>query len=184
MTTQEIYAIKPDENGWRVLPNGNYVKLGNYVTLGDGVTLGNDVKLGNCVKLGDDVTLGNCVRLGDDVKLGNCVKLGNFVTLGNCVKLGNGVTLGEYVKLGDHVKLGNYVTSACSIHSAYLYTCSPQITKDKSQFIQMGCFLRSREAWKKDFWNNPNEFPNDGSKKSKDRLTAFKMACVWLDGNS
>ena len=64
MTTQEIYALPVNGNGWRVLPSGNYVKLGN------GVTLGNDVKLGNYVTLGDYVTLGNYVTLGDGVKLG------------------------------------------------------------------------------------------------------------------
>ena len=41
MTVKEIYAIQPDNNGWRVLPNGNQVFLGNGVTLGDFVTLGN-----------------------------------------------------------------------------------------------------------------------------------------------
>ena len=52
MTTQEIYALPVNGNGWRVLPSGNYVKLGNYVTLGDYVTLGNYVTLGDGVKLG------------------------------------------------------------------------------------------------------------------------------------
>jgi hypothetical protein len=61
MTTQELYSIRPNEYGWRRLPNGNCVKLGNDVKLGNCVTLGNDVKLGNCVKLGNDVKLGNCV---------------------------------------------------------------------------------------------------------------------------
>ena len=43
MTTEEIYAIAPNKDGWRVLPSGN------GVTLGDGVKLGNEVKLGNGV---------------------------------------------------------------------------------------------------------------------------------------
>ena len=47
MTTEEIYAIKPDAFGWRRLPSGN------YVILGDGVRLGNYVRLGNGVSLGD-----------------------------------------------------------------------------------------------------------------------------------
>lgn len=33
MTVQEIYAIPPDRDGWRVLPSGNGVRLGNGVTL-------------------------------------------------------------------------------------------------------------------------------------------------------
>ena len=136
MTTKQLYDITPDSDGWRQLPNGNYVKLGNCVTLGDGV------------------------------------KLGNYV------KLGKGVTLGDYVNLGD------YVVRACSIHNAYSYTCTPQIKANGDQWVQMGCYLRSRADWDKDFWNNPGEFPNDGSVKSQARLTAYRMACLWLDANS
>ena len=61
MTAQEIYAITPDERGWRKLPSGVFVKLG------DGVKLGNGVTLGNYVTLGDGVKLGNGVKLGDGV---------------------------------------------------------------------------------------------------------------------
>ena len=43
MKAEEIYAITPDENGWRKLPNGNYVILGNDVRLGDYVSLGDGV---------------------------------------------------------------------------------------------------------------------------------------------
>ena len=47
MTIKEIYAIPANGAGWRVLPSGNWVKLGDGVTLGDDVKLGNGVKLGN-----------------------------------------------------------------------------------------------------------------------------------------
>ena len=43
MKIEEIYAIKPNDKGWRVLPNGDGVTLGNGVTLGDGVRLGDGV---------------------------------------------------------------------------------------------------------------------------------------------
>jgi hypothetical protein len=52
MTTEELYAIPVNGDGWRILPNGNGVTLGDGVTLGNYVTLGNDVKLGYGVKLG------------------------------------------------------------------------------------------------------------------------------------
>ena len=35
MTVVEIYALPVNQYGWRVLPTGNYVKLGDDVTLGD-----------------------------------------------------------------------------------------------------------------------------------------------------
>lgn len=77
MTVEEIYALPVNQYGWRVLPTGNYVKLG------DGVRLGEGVKLGAYVTLGDGVTLCDCVRLGEDVTLGEGVKLGAGVTLGD-----------------------------------------------------------------------------------------------------
>ena len=47
--------------------------------------------------------------------------------------------------------------------------------------IQLGCFLRSRQDWDKDFWNNNTEFPNNGSEDSNARLRAYKVACFFLD---
>ena len=59
MKIEEIYKIVPDENGWRLLPDGKSIRLGNRVSLG------NWVLLGNWVSLGDRVSLGNWVSLGD-----------------------------------------------------------------------------------------------------------------------
>ena len=59
MKVEEIYAITPDKNGWRVLPNGDRVKLGDWVKLGNDVTLSDGVTLGNEVKLGNGVTSKN-----------------------------------------------------------------------------------------------------------------------------
>ena len=75
MTVEEIYKIKVNEEGWRILPNNNRVTLGDWVMLGNRVTLGDWVTLGNGVKLGDGVTLGDGVMLGNGVTLGGWVKL-------------------------------------------------------------------------------------------------------------
>ena len=45
----------------------------------------------------------------------------------------------------------------------------------------MGCFTRKLSDWESDFWNNDNEFPNDGSKKSNLRLFAFETAKKWFE---
>jgi hypothetical protein len=63
----------------------------------------------------------------------------------------------------------------------YRYTCSPRIHADGSQWIQMGCHLRTRAEWERDEWNNPEEFPNDGSAKSVARHNALLTAFRWLD---
>jgi hypothetical protein len=48
----------------------------------------------------------------------------------------------------------------------------------------MGCYLHSRTEWESDFWNNADEFPNDGSEKSNNRKLAFDLACQWLDAKA
>jgi len=66
----------------------------------------------------------------------------------------------------------------------YKYVCTPRIHANGEQWIQMGCHLRTREDWEKDFWNNPQEFPNNGDKASAKRLLAFKLAIQWLDAQT
>jgi hypothetical protein len=45
----------------------------------------------------------------------------------------------------------------------------------------MGCYTRKLSEWESDFWNNKNEFPNNGSKESNMRLFAFKTAKKWFE---
>jgi hypothetical protein len=45
----------------------------------------------------------------------------------------------------------------------------------------MGCFTRKLSEWESNFWNNDNEFPNDGSEKSNLRLFAFETAKKWFE---
>jgi len=102
----DLYAITPDKDGWRVLPNGNWVKLGN------------EVKIGNGVKIGDSVELDDRVELGNEVKIGNGVKMGYRVKLGDSVKLGDGVTSDQlandfrafWLSRGESVILTKWVT--------------------------------------------------------------------------
>jgi len=71
--------------------------------------------------------------------------------------------------------------SIICITNIYTYVCCPRLKSNGEQWIQMGCFLRKREDWERDFWNNNREFPNDNSQKSNDRKKAFDFACLWLD---
>lgn len=69
---------------------------------------------------------------------------------------------------------------ACLI-GLYKYVCSPRINKDGTQWIQMGCHLRTRKDWEAVEWNNPLEFPNDQSFESTRRHFALQIAYQWLD---
>ena len=51
----------------------------------------------------------------------------------------------------------------------------------KSKYVRMGCFLRLLEDWKRNFWNNDKEFPNDNSEKSNNRYKRFLEIKNYLD---
>ena len=63
----------------------------------------------------------------------------------------------------------------------YKYAVIPYITESDEKRIKMGCFDRTVEEWEKDFWNNTNEFPNDGNEASQLRLFAFETAKKWFE---
>lgn len=62
----------------------------------------------------------------------------------------------------------------------YRYLVIPYITETGEKRIKMGCYNRSLQEWETDFWNNPDDFPNDGSEASKLRLMAFNTAKEWF----
>ena len=64
------------------------------------------------------------------------------------------------------------------------WTRAARILKDGAQWIQMGCHLRTRADWETNPWNNPSEFPNDGSAPSEARQLTLKLAMQWLDANA
>ncbi len=76
---------------------------------------------------------------------------------------------------------GEKIKTAIVFTGLYLYVVIPYITEAGVKRIKMGCFDRSLEEWDNDFWNNNNEFPNDGSVKSNLRLMAFETAKKWLE---
>ena len=78
--------------------------------------------------------------------------------------------------------LGDYKIKICKVFTGiYKYTTIPYITVNNEIRIKMGCFDRSLDEWNNDFWNNNDEFPNDGSIKSNERLLAFETAKKWLE---
>jgi hypothetical protein len=62
----DLYNIKPDERGWRLLPSGNHVTLGNGVKLGNGVTSADLATMfcGLWLERGESVVLSKWVTRG------------------------------------------------------------------------------------------------------------------------
>ena len=65
----------------------------------------------------------------------------------------------------------------------YKYIVMPVIAIDGAEYIRMGCFFRTVAEWQGNFWNNPQEFPNNGDMPSKLRWMAYQTALVWLGLN-
>jgi len=76
---------------------------------------------------------------------------------------------------------GIKIKNAIVFTGLYKYVVIAIISEDNEKYIKMGCYLRKLSEWRTDFWNNNNEFPNDGSEKSNLRLFAFETACKWFD---
>ena len=79
------------------------------------------------------------------------------------------------------IRNGKIIKHGAQWLGLYKYRVMALIYDDGSTDIEMGCFTRSLEDWKNDFWNNPKEFPNDGREASMMRLAAFEYACKWIE---
>ena len=76
---------------------------------------------------------------------------------------------------------GKKIKTAAVFTGLYDYTVIPYITEEGEKWIKMGCHNRILSDWESDFWNNPTEFPNNGSVKSNLRLMAFETAKKWFE---
>jgi hypothetical protein len=76
---------------------------------------------------------------------------------------------------------GAKIKKATVFTGLYRHIVIAYITESNEKRIKMGCYDRSLTEWEADFWNNNNEFPNDGSKKSQLRLMAYNTAKAWFD---
>ena len=65
----------------------------------------------------------------------------------------------------------------------YKYIAMPIITQDNKHYVRLGCYTRLVSDWQNDFWNNSNEFPNNGDLDSKYRLMAFEFCKKWIELN-
>ena len=90
MTIEEIYAIPVNGEGWRILPNGNKVRLGQNVTAPYGI---NGAQIGNGARIGNEAQIGNRAQIGTDAQFGNGAQIGNGARIGNGAQIGNGARI-------------------------------------------------------------------------------------------
>ena len=117
--------------------------------------------------------IGKFAEIGKSAKIGKSAEIGEFAKIGESAKIGKSAKIGEFAEIGE--------CRAMFAMNLYKYVVSAYRNKDGKDTIQLGCYLRLREEWDADFWNNPNEFPDNGSGASNARLRAYKTACFFLD---
>ena len=83
--------------------------------------------------------------------------------------------------LGAYLQGAEKIKTAAVFTGLYQYIVIPYITEENIKRVKMGCYNRSLEEWEENFWNNNEEFPNNGSMKSNLRLMAFNTAKAWLE---
>ena len=77
--------------------------------------------------------------------------------------------------LSNAKRHGKTIKNFARWDNLYLYDVEI-LVHEEGVVVKMGCQIRSLERWKNDFWNNPTEFPNDDSAKSRLRIRAFDFA--------
>ena len=68
----------------------------------------------------------------------------------------------------------------------YAYQVWAVLAEDGTRWVRMGGLFKSLEDWEKIGIrkSNPNEFPDDGSRRSEERATAFEFAkayALWME---
>ena len=118
MTQAEFNALKRNENGYLVIPDGtdcteiafkriDRIEFGKYCELGDESELGYWCRLGEGCELGDECVLGDYCTLGSECKLGDECELGYGCQLGDRCEIGESCVLGGRCKLGDGCEIGD-----------------------------------------------------------------------------
>ena len=102
------------------------------------------------------------------------LKLAVELSVGKCADLRDANLRGANLR-------GKKIKTATVFAGLYDYIVIPYITEDGEKWIKMGCHNRILSDWESDFWNNPTEFPDNGSVKSNLRLMAFETAKKWFE---
>ena len=103
-------------------------------------------------------------------------KIGSDFSIGNHFTADNDFTAGNRFTAGNHFKclLPLTVKRCMSTNGLYTYH-SAALIAEQGDYVVLGCHCRLVSEWEADFWNNPSEFPNNGSQKSTDRWRAFNL---------
>ena len=171
---------------------GNRCRISYLVNIGNNVTIGGRCNISSGVTIGDNTTIANNVAIDENTDIGAGVTIGQGAFLHQYIKVKDRATIGDYSVIYNHSVIEEDAEIACAIailasakikkgwkikkiahlFDEYKYRVSAFSIKGE-MFVQMGCFTRSVKEWKKDFWNNDQEFKK-GTPEGNERLAAFE----------
>jgi len=154
------------------------IEIGEGAQIGEEAQIGEWAQIGAGAKIGEEAKIGAGAKIGEEAKIGEWAQIGEEAQIGAAAEIGEGAQIGARAKIGAGAEIDNYNYMFCL--NIYKYVSGSWLDKN-TEWIQLGCYTRTRKEWEEDFWNNINEFPNDGSEKSNARLRAFKVHCFFLD---
>ena len=137
-----------------------------------GITIGSNVSIDSNVSIGADVIISSDVSIGSNVIISSNVNIWSNVSIGSDIRIGSGVKIWSGTRIPVGIKGKVYKVQRLS--GLYRYE-QDIIYTDKDIYIKMGCLTFTVDKWKGNFWNNDNEFLNDGDEGSVDRLEAFNI---------
>lgn len=112
------------------------------------------------------------------------IRVGNNFECGHYFRCGGNFECGDYFKCGNSFKCGNNFEPTnvieCPNHYKYIARGFHNLIDGKN-YVQLGCYCRKVEDWENDFWNNPNEFQNDGSERSESRKRVYVRIKAFLE---
>jgi hypothetical protein len=95
----------------------------------------------------------------------------------------------SYSDLRGSKRFGRVLLHHAKWDNLYKYVVEIATCTDGSVIVKMGCKELTLPEWDDNWFNNDNEFPNDGSAKTKHRIAAYQFAVGyariegWIDAD-
>lgn len=124
-TQADVDAITRDRNGFKHLPQGNYI---GWINFGEKCILPNDCTIGNYCSVGDFSMIGDRCYLGEWCVIGAMCMIGE-----NCAMEGGRVKNARYIKVGPIGSRND---------DAYFYADG-----EGKIFVRAGCFFGTEDEF-------------------------------------
>lgn len=135
-----------------------WAKIGAEANIGEGAYIGEWAKISTEAVIGERAVIGKWAKIGEGAKIGEWAKIGAEAAIDKRAVIGKWAYIGEGAYIGKSVKIGEGANIISMIYGHEYVANAYTDTKTGINYIRLGCFIRSVEAWEVDFENNVEEF--------------------------